>query len=303
MTIRPQTIAQVALATPVGDFFDYLCDKHPVKIGTRAKVPFGNRTLIGIVVGLTNDSEVDLTKLKPILEILDDTPIISNQTLQLANWLSSYYHYPLGETLAVMLPTLIKQGKLLLKTTHYTLIDNDDNFIDTQLKRSKVLKSQFDKLKKFLIENNQTLISETQLNQLDIKKSQIGSLIEKGLLSESNDNDIPIIPKPPTLKTTPFTLTDEQAHAHTQICQAMDNHRYQGFLLNGITGSGKTENYLSAIWHCLMASKQALILVPEIGLTPQTRSRFEQRFDASILVLHSNLNDTERLAGLSLIHI
>lgn len=291
-------ILQIALNTPVGDFFDYLCHHNtPPQIGVRVKVLFGKRELIGIVVGISDNSDVPMEKLKAIGDILDDTPIVSYQTLTLAKWLSSYYHYPLGETLAVMLPTLIKQGKSLLKTQHYALINNDDEFINSQLKRSKVLKAQFDKLTHFLKETHKTSISETDLTQLDIKKSQIGSLIEKGLLKKCDDIHLPNIAKAPKLKDTPLILTDEQLSAHTQIIKAMDNNVYQGFLLNGVTGSGKTENYLHAIWHCLQQGKQALILVPEIGLTPQTYQRFAQRFDAKILILHSNLNDTERLSG------
>ena len=93
------------------------------------------------------------------------------------------------------------------------------------------------------------------------------------------------------------TLTDEQAEAVQAVTTALDTGRYQGFLLQGVTGSGKTEVYLRAIAHALALGKQVLILVPEIGLTPQTEERFSARFRAHILVLHSGLNDSERLAG------
>lgn len=298
--IHKSNIIQVALATPVGDFFDYLsCDELP-KIGARVQVPFGknNRQLIGIVIKINNTSNFDLSTLKYINTIIDNKPIISNKTIQLAQWLSSYYHYPLGETLSVMLPTLLKQGKTLSKTNYYKLINNDNTTIEQQLKQAKKLKEHFKKIQDFLSKNAVDFISENELTNLEIKKPSINKLLEKKLIQLHTDDDFNYTkPKLATLRNSPPPLTQEQQSAHRQICQAIDQNHYRGFLLNGVTGSGKTENYLNALWHCLQKGRQALVLVPEIGLTPQTYGRFRERFNANILILHSNLNNTERLAG------
>jgi primosomal protein N' (replication factor Y) len=210
--------------------------------------------------------------------------------LKLAFWLARYYHYPLGDVLAVILPSLIRQGKPLdLLITHWRILPHvtDDNF----RANAKKQKQQFDMLKL----HGEHGASEDVLLLEGMERNFLKTLEDKGLIERY------IQPKqassPVTLAKMPLDLNDEQQLAVNAIVAAHDATRYTGFLLNGITGSGKTEVYLQAMQAVLEAGKQVLILVPEIGLTPQTRARFASRFAAHIVLLHSGMNNTHRLQG------
>lgn len=224
-------LIQVALPVPMYQAFDYLIPSNfPLpNIGCRVTVPFGkgNRTLVGIVIAQIHNSNIDSTKLKSILDILDKQPILDKHLLNFAHWLSQYYHYPIGDVFAVMLPAFIRQGRAVA-------INN----------------------------NNRDLSSNTDIL--------------------ASDN---------------LPLNNEQQFAVDSISQAIQKQHYQGFLLNGITGSGKTEVYLQVMQPVLQAGKQVLILVPEIGLTPQTSQRFSERFKLNVLMLHSGLTNAIRLKG------
>lgn len=276
-------IAQVALNTPVLDFFDYT-HPQPLPVGVRVVVAFGKRTLTGIVVGIADNSTTATHKLKPIQAVLGE-PILPTQTLKLARWLAHYYHHPLGETLAVMLPTQFRQGKNIPQTTYW---DKTTNTINQDLgDKPKSKKIQAD-LAYFL---QQTLPIDQK--KLKLSSAALKKLQDEGLICQSL----------PPAKTTArahrphLTPTDAQKQAIDAVAHAIFQNRYQAFLLDGATGSGKTEVYLQAIDHALKAGKQVLVLVPEIGLTPQTQERFFDRFCANILVLHSAQNDTERHKG------
>ncbi|WFF38119.1 primosomal protein N' [Moraxella nasibovis] len=299
----PTTLLRIALPTPLYRSFDYLCpsdclvDHQLPQVGCRVRVPFGRQELVGIIIAhiASSDSDVPFDKLKPIYECLDDTAIISDELLHLANWLSAYYHYPLGETLSVMLPSPINQGKPTAKTcTFWQLIDGIDD-ITAQQKLPKNAKKQWQTF--HALKDNPPSLSDAQIKELGINKAQLTALQDKGLIHARTDDGQLKNPKKPTLQSTPLTLNDEQQTVFLGIKTAMDERQYRGILLNGITGSGKTEVYLHAMWHALALGKQVLVLVPEIGLTPQTKARFSSRFNANICVLHSGMNDGERLQG------
>ena len=282
------TLLQIALPTPLYRCFDYLClpDVPIPSVGSRVSVPFGHQTLIGIVIAHPLDSDIPKDKLKTINAIIDDTPIINDESLALAFWLSSYYHHPIGETLAVMLPTYLNQGKPLPNVYALTATKIDEKTTKERLKTSK---KQAHALT--LIKDN-PFIRDDVLCKMGVSVATINALYAKSLIDK---HQVP--QKTPKVHGEPLSLNDEQNHALTLITSALNNKQYQGFLLNGITGSGKTEVYLHAIAHTLSQDKQVLILVPEIGLTPQTLSRFRTRFDAHIIALHSSLSDGERLSG------
>jgi primosomal protein N' (replication factor Y) len=293
-------LVQVALPVPLYRVFDYSLpaetsvSPHVLlpQIGSRVEVSFGRQTLIGIVIAHISevDSSVPLNKLKPINQCLDAEPILEGSMLKLAFWLARYYHYPLGDVLAVILPSLIRQGKPLdLLITHWRILPHvtDDNF----RANAKKQKQQFDMLKL----HGEHGASEDVLLLEGMERNFLKTLEDKGLIERY------IQPKqassPVTLAKMPLDLNDEQQLAVNAIVAAHDAKRYTGFLLNGITGSGKTEVYLQAMQAVLEAGKQVLILVPEIGLTPQTRARFASRFAAHIVLLHSGMNNTHRLQG------
>ncbi len=300
---KPFMLVQVALPVPLYRVFDYslpananaLPNTIPTSIpsiGSRVEVSFGRQTLIGIVVAHISeaDSSVPLNKLKPINKCLDAEPILDERMLKLASWLSRYYHYPLGDVLAVILPTLVRQGKPLdLLITHWRILPHitDDDF-HTNAKKQK---QQFDMLKL----HGERGASEDVLLLEGMQRAFLKTLEEKGLIERYIEPKQ--APTPVKLAKMPLDLNDEQKLAVEAIVAAHESGCYTGFLLNGITGSGKTEVYLQAMQAVLEAGKQVLILVPEIGLTPQTRARFASRFAAHIVLLHSGMNNTHRLQG------
>ena len=293
-------LVQVALPVPLYRVFDYslpadmsaLPDRSLPKIGSRVEVSFGRQTLIGIVIAhiSQDNSSVPINKIKPINNCLDAEPILDADMLKLAYWLARYYHYPLGDVLAVILPSLVRQGKPLdLLITHWRILPHitDDDF-HTNAKKQK---QQFDMLKL----HGQHGASEDVLLLEGMQRGFLKTLEEKGLIERYIQPKQ--APTPVKLAKMPLDLNDEQKLAVDAVIAAHESNLYTGFLLNGITGSGKTEVYLQAMQAVLEAGKQVLILVPEIGLTPQTRARFASRFAAHIVLLHSGMTNTHRLQG------
>lgn len=296
-------LVQVALPVPLYRVFDYSLpanisipsDTISISIphiGSRVEVSFGRQTLIGIVVAHISKSEssVPFNKLKPINKCLDAEPILDDSMLTLASWLARYYHYPLGDALAVILPTLVRQGKPLdLLITHWRILPHitDDDF----RANAKKQKQQFDILKL----HGERGASEDVLLLEGMQRPFLKALEDKGLIERYIEPKQ--APAPVKLAKIPLDLNDEQQLAVDAIIAAHKAECYTGFLLNGITGSGKTEVYLQAMQAVLEAGKQVLILVPEIGLTPQTQARFASRFAAHIVLLHSGMNNTYRLQG------
>ena len=300
-------LIRVALPVPLYREFDYLppSDKPSDKlstaddtasalppIGGRVQVSFGRQTLIGIVVDHIDrsHSEIPVNKLKAIKQVIDTEPLLSQQMLSLARWLAGYYHYPLGDVISVMLPTLIRQGKPLdLLITHWRILPNvsDDDFHSNAHKQ----RQQFALLKL----HGKHGASEDTLLLEGMQRPFLKLLEENGLIERYVQPKA--APSPVTLAKMPLTLNDQQKHAVDSIVATAKEGKYCGYLLNGVTGSGKTEVYLQAMQSVLEAGKQVLVLVPEIGLTPQTRARFAERFAANILLLHSGLNNTQRMHG------
>ncbi|MEC5209442.1 primosomal protein N' (replication factor Y) [Psychrobacter sp. PL15] len=288
-------LVQVALPVPLYRVFDYSvsADSSAIPgIGSRVEVSFGRQTLIGIVIAhITQaDSSVPSNKLKPINQSLDAEPILDSKMLKLAYWLARYYHYPLGDVLAVMLPSLIRQGKPLdLLITHWRILPhiNDDDFRANANKQ----KQQFDMLKL----HGERGASEEVLLLEGMQRAFLKTLEDKGLIERYIQPKT--TPTAVTLAKMPLDMNTEQKLAVEAIIAAHSAGRYSGILLNGITGSGKTEVYLQAMQTVLEAGQQVLILVPEIGLTPQTRARFASRFAAQIVLLHSGMTNTYRMQG------
>ncbi len=288
-------LIQVALPVPLYQVFDYSLsadNAHLPAIGSRVEVPFGRQILIGIVIAhiAHSDSTVPSNKLKPITRCLDSDSILNEQMLATAYWLSQYYHYPLGEVLAVMLPSLVRQGKPLdLLVMHWRILPHitERDFHSNANKQ----KQQFAMLKL----HGERGASEEVLLLEGMQRPFLKTLEDKGLIEHYIETKS--TPKPVSLAKMPLDLNTEQQQAVDSIIEAHQANSYTGFLLNGITGSGKTEVYLQAMQAVLEAGKQVLILVPEIGLTPQTRARFASRFAAHIVLLHSGMSNTYRMQG------
>lgn len=218
------SILRVALPVPKRSFFDYLLpealDYTKIIPGARVRVPFQSRTLVGIIQAIVETSEVPLKKIKQVIEVIDDEPILPKDVMQLCAWAADYYHYALGEVMHQAMPLFLRQGKPY----------------------------SFTQTKKISAQNN---------------------------------------------KSQALALNEHQEKAVRAICES--NQKFQTFLLDGVTGSGKTEVYFHVMHDLLLSGKQVLVLVPEINLTPQTLARFKSRFDVPIAALHSGLSDKDRM--------
>lgn len=286
--MRP-TIARVALPVPLDKQFDYLIPAHlfPI-IGGRVSVPFGRQTLVGIVTALVNHSEFSEAQLKPIKQVLDNQPVWPESLYQLLQWCSQFYQYPLGETLLNAMPSALRKGKeadfAALVEWQLTEAGRDQLMIGfgRAVKQAKVMHMLEDgpvPHQQFIDEE----VSSSVLKTLS-DKGWIESVEKKPLIRGWSGDVESNVDKP--------KLNTEQAVAIATVNSA---EGFGCFLLEGVTGSGKTEVYLNLIKPVLEQGKQALVLVPEIGLTPQTINRFKKRFSVPVEVIHSGLNDTERL--------
>ena len=285
-------IVRVALAVPLPRFFDYLYppDLTPI-IGGRVLVPFGSQKRVGIVVDLPASSDVAKEKLKPIIDVLDAESLFNSTTWDWLAWSANYYRTALGDVLFQALPVKLRNGESAVKNdrTFWRITDLGKQALESgELKRAKKQ-----------IEALNLLITQ----DLEKGNNEISSAIWSALKGKDYVEEI-IVPteqkswqqalgdEPLVNLDNRLTLNKQQALAFSQL---LFQEGFNVWLLEGVTGSGKTEIYLQYIEEVLKKGKQVLVLVPEIGLTPQTVRRFQARFNVEIDVLHSNLNDTQRL--------
>ena len=285
-------IVRVALAVPLPRFFDYLYapDLTPI-VGGRVLVPFGSQKRVGIVVDLPASLDVAKEKLKPIIDVLDAGSLFNSTTWDWLAWSANYYRAALGDVLFQALPVKLRNGESAVKNdrTFWRITDLGKQALESgELKRAK---KQIEALNLLLTQD------------LEKGNNEISSAIWSALKGKDYVEEI-IVPTEQkswqqTLGNNPLvnldnrlTLNKQQALAFSQL---IFQEGFNVWLLEGVTGSGKTEIYLQYIEEVLKKGKQVLVLVPEIGLTPQTVRRFQARFNVEIDVLHSNLNDTQRL--------
>lgn len=283
------------MPTPLRRSFDYLPPEAmteqavaALQPGIRIEAPFGNRQLVGMLLAIKDTSDFDSSKIKPVTKILDNQPLLSGKLLALGQWAASYYQHPVGDAFANAIPTLLRKGAQLIPNTetHWQLTTEGKGLPEGALKRAAKQAQLVSLLQQ------QASLSRAQLDNAQISQATCKALIEKGLVERVEIAAQRYDHNQDCLKSVPLTLNAEQQHALDTI----NTHSgFQCYVLEGITGSGKTEVYLQLIEQCLKKQQQALILIPEIGLTPQTLSRFQQRFNCPIATLHSGLTDRERL--------
>ena len=282
---------RVALPVYVYDTFDYTVNAEQytqAQVGARVLVSFGRQNLVGVMTEKVDPNEVftGQFKLKAITELLDDEPILDSQLLTLLTWSAQYYQFPIGEVMQSALPGLLRQGRALDILFHlWKITPHDDP--DALLKRSQ---KQYDAYQVLKLHPHGT--TENILNLSGVETATLKALEKKGLVEcclEPHD----FTPTTMQLAQVPLTANVDQKYAIQQILKAQ--HHYQTFLLDGLTGSGKTEVYLQVMFEVLQQGKQVLVLVPEIGLTPQTVARFKSRFHCDVALLHSGLNESKRL--------
>ncbi len=287
------TFIQVVLHNPLWRHFDYLPPidaENSVQIGQRVRVPFGRRQVTGMVINIATESDCDPKKLKHITEVIDQQPLLGAKMIVFYQWASDYYHYPLGEIVFAALPKPLRLGKVaelkVLEQLALTIAGQKALQDPAALKRAPRQLA----LLQWLAERQSA--SQASVVEAGFTAAQTKPLLEKQLVEKK---EIQPLESNIAFEKITYQLTDEQQHAIDTI---NNSQKFASYLLAGVTGSGKTEVYLQCIDHVLQNNQQALVLVPEIALTPQTVQRFSKRFpNKNIVVLHSGLSDGERQQG------
>lgn len=275
------------------DFFDYHAAEKTPCIGGRVWVSFRNKRRIGVVIG-KGQPQSDIN-IKTIDTVIDETPLLPEEILTLCQWVSRYYQSPLSEVLPLAMPKKYRDGAVcLLPTCHHYYLKTSADKAHLLLSPRAIRQHA---LVDFLASQSHGL-SKKMIMQAGFTSTQLLALQKAELLDMVEHIDKPLPPF--NHKQEPPPLNNEQQAAVNTICTQLES--YHCFLLQGVTGSGKTEVYLHIINQVLAAGKQVLVLVPEIGLTPQLLSRFGSRFHEPMVAIHSHLNDTERQAAWQLAH-
>ena len=285
-------LIDVLVPIPVLEKFSYLPVKGSrvlPKPGSRVLIPFGRRTLVGVVWKISKLDKSDKRKYKHIKEILDDSPLLDTHALKLAEWSSRYYHYPLGEIISYFFPPSLRKGEeAKFRQAKYLELTSRGEFLDMKsLENAPAQK----KLITLLQEKHE--VSITSLKAFGISSASVKSLINKGFIRSFSRELSPYKQLDDKKSLSPKKLNKEQSLAVSKIKAAQDKN--MTFLLDGITGSGKTEVYLQAIKEIIGQGKQALILIPDIGLAPHAEERFRDYFGDRVMSFHSAKNDREKL--------
>ncbi|HIF51621.1 MAG TPA: primosomal protein N' [Thiotrichaceae bacterium] len=290
-----ECILRVAIATPLRRLFDYLPpDSFDIKnlhLGIRVSVPFGRRKEVsGIIISIGDTSDFPLNKLKKINVVIDKHPILEKKHLNFLIWASKYYHYPIGEVVFSALPTWLRKNNAieLFRESVWSVtekgIATDPNLISKSPKQAQILN---------FIQQSQTAVNESELNNnYPRAKQSLLALEKKELITKELLDPIEPAEKEIKINKSPFKLNKEQKSAIKEILNSLESSAT--FLLDGLTGSGKTEVYMSVMEPVIKAGRQCLVLLPEIGLTPQQIQRFKDRFEVDIAIQHSGLSETER---------
>nr|VFK46583.1 MAG: replication restart DNA helicase PriA [Candidatus Kentron sp. TC] len=287
------TILRVAVSSPLRRLFDYLPPKdvstHDELLpGIRVRVPFGRMVRIGLVTETAKQSDIAPNRLKHVLEILDTSPLLPLDTIALLRWASKYYHHPIGDAILGTLPALLKgRGSARLQgPRRWRLTAMGKGRAAHELSRAPRQATLFNALR-----THPDGVSDGELKLIFRNYATILRPLEKKGWVESFRSHcwerMETLLSASVLRPEPAQLLAIQAITAAR-------NRFEAFLLDGVTSSGKTEVYLSVIEDVVSRNRQALVLVPEIGLTPQTVTRFRRRISAPVVVLHSSLTDSER---------
>ncbi len=264
-----------------------------LEVGRRVRVPFGrgNRTVEGYCVSLETKA-VDTSRLKSVAQVVDSASLLSLSMLRLTRWMADYYLCPWGQVLEGVVPAGVRK---LAGTREVTLLHVPHD-VEESLPHTKFGSAQQKKALETLLAGKRPLTVAQLADAAGCTAGPIRQLLKKGLLEAqtkrvaSSDLDEEVVEREQPLK-----LNREQQQVLESIDEALEAAQPCGLVLHGVTGSGKTEVYLQAIERVVSYGRQAIVLVPEISLTPQTVRRFRARFDR-VAVLHSHLRDVERHA-------
>jgi primosomal protein N' (replication factor Y) (superfamily II helicase) len=249
-----------------------------LSLGIRISVPFGKQQRIGLVVSSCQPT-ISPKKIRTIAAVVDHSPLVSEHLLELGKWLSTYYQYNLNKVIWGMIPQLLHTKKPVneIQSYHYARTSKTNSSLKKSLSQQKLLD---------LLASSQHPLHESNLSLAGFKTQTLTALVKQGLIQKLLPENHPPIFHPL------FPLNKEQESA-TQAVIAKETI-FSIFLLNGVTGSGKTEVYHHLIARQLKAQRSVLLLLPEIGLSPQALTRLQKHFSCNIVALHSALSNKER---------
>ena len=254
---------------------------------------FGRQKQVGIVMDVTGDSDVPADKLKRVSEVLDDGGLLSDDDLWLLRFTSDYYHHPIGEVASAALPTLLRQGRPLYSTLRYLSSTPAGTDADLDALRRRAPKQA--ELLTIVLDADRISYDDVDAAMPGWRRALKG-LVDKGLVETIEATEEPgsdeVLAN--VEQVSGPTLNPDQRSAVRTIGEAGG---FNTFLLDGVTGSGKTEVYLRLIRTEIDAGRQVLVIVPEIGLTPQLVHRFQRRLGIEPVLLHSALTDNARLSA------
>ncbi|WP_109125176.1 primosomal protein N' [Dyella sp. C11] len=276
-------VLRVALPVPLPTLFDYLPPSHGDAVaGSRVLVPFGKGKAVGVVVEANVESAVGNARLKRVLRVLDDAPLLDAELMATLARAADYWLGAPGEAYANALPLALREDRPLPEVDEeaWTLTAAGRSALDAGSRRGGS-RALLDALSR----GAQT--AELLHEMLPGWRDAARRLDQAGLIERTRVDAA--LPLPVTAAPS---LSDEQQQAVASITESLG--RFQPFLLDGVTGSGKTEVYLALIEQVIAQGKQALLLVPEIGLAPQTVRRLRDRLGVAVQVLHSNLAEGDR---------
>ena len=308
-------VLRVAIDAPLRQPFDYLpppgVPVGAVPLGVRVRVPVGRREAIGIVVDHAEHTSINAAALKAVHQVLDAAPVLDPALLQLLRWTADYYHHPLGEVLAAALPKALRSGApAAARIEHWRASDAGREALASGAARRAPRQQA---LLSLLAAAAAAVAAPDIEAALPHWREPARLLLARGwaerLELDADSGPLPAVSPGASSASAcgasaartaasvrpPPELSAAQAAAVAQIDAAAGG--YAAWVLQGATGSGKTEVYLQCASRTLARGGSVLLLVPEIGLTPQLVQRFRERLDADIAVLHSGLSDAERLAA------
>jgi len=270
----------------VDKIFEYYFDDCQILIGSRVLVPFGRKELEGIVIGVKEISNYPPEKIKPIIKLLEDTPALTRETLSLMNFVKNTCYVTRASALRLFLPSEMRKGRVKEQFIRYVELVDSVNLDQEVEKLRKTAVRQKDLLF-YLQDNGKTSFTSLAEN---FGNSAVNAIIEKGLAVVSEEKNFRSPYKHIESRGKSVELTPKQRLAINSI----KNTDKTVSLLHGVTGSGKTEVYLNLIEEVISNGKTAIMLVPEIALTPQMLKQLRARFGDNAAILHSGLSAGER---------
>jgi len=287
---------RVALNRPVPREFTYGVAPdlaEGLAVGARVAVPFGARRTIGVVTALEEHTDVPASKLKHVLAVLDDEPVVGKELLGLTRWIADRYACSWGEALAAVLPAPLKREGNRRRVPRIRVAKGVG---DAEVEELRARYPEQHRLLRTLREVGGVAMLRDLLRSLRLSESPAKSLRRRGWVEiELVEEEADPLASGTSTRGRPARLSPAQESALSRIAARLDARTSATFVVHGVTGSGKTEVYLRAIEHALAQGRGAIVLVPEIALTPQTTGWFRSRFGA-VCVLHSRMSDGQRLA-------